>query len=532
MNIFNLRNNALFLRGFRERTRFSAVASAVALSSILVVLIVLSAVLNDNYVYDYKYIAGEYQSQKVLLPWFKKVVLDLSKVQAIVLFFFGSLNAYRIAARERMVQTIDFHRSSPSPRWNQIVGLVLGSTCLEWFVFTGLALVLLAISLISDISTAVIAQFHVQLIFCGFLYHALFALIGISRDPLKGKAGPILIFVGLYFFSHLLFANQLSFMHQFTWLNAFHELDTHVKNHISEYYGGHHRKQLLGLMNTFFSLKLHPLFIQLLVQIPFIALLLEGIGRRFENLEQPIFSKTQTLMTTFYLLLLYAGSFTSIFLSGLLQHTHRSMDLGILFVLIWILFAAGAILATPSRLDYTRGLRRAAKLKRRGIRPEENAAGNSRWLGVFVLIVVIGLSYFAWLLRVPSLNFILALMILCSYFDFCASFFEYFRLSRHHTKLSLAATILIILWIVLPVLGMILESIIPKPSTVMMAFMAPSPFFGGTPVVMDLFKTGKPYLQTTHVVIVLVISGTLAAVTNYLAYQERQKLKRDNLNIG
>ena len=88
MNLFDLKNNPLFLQSFRERNRFSAVVSAITLVSILAIILFISAFLNDNYVYQYQNDGTSYTNNKVLLPWYKKVILDLSVMQGIIILLF------------------------------------------------------------------------------------------------------------------------------------------------------------------------------------------------------------------------------------------------------------------------------------------------------------------------------------------------------------------------------------------------------------------------------------------------------------
>lgn len=528
MTLFDLKNNPLFLQGWRERNRFSAVTSAVTLVSIIVIILFVSAFLNDNYVYHYTPKGKSYHSEKILLPWFRKFLLDLTVLQGIVLFLFGCVNAYKMASRERSSGTIDFHRSSPTPRRNQIAGLVLGSTSLEWWIFLGVFFVELILTLLTDIPLWAVIQFNIQLTVCALFYHTIFSLIGISRHPLKNKAGPFVILIGVYVIGQLLIYNKMSFFHQLTWMPAFNLLDFTIKGFENPYYGGDYQRNSRELMYLLFGAKLNPLLFQLIVQLPFTALCLAGIGRRFSNLDQPVFSKAQTLLATFYTFILFTGSFVSILLMGQERYYSLSHHVGFLLYFILTFGIGGAILATPNYLSYLRGLRRARKLNITKINSADNSSSNGMWLIAFCFTAAVTLSFYFVFFKTQIIPAVMAAATVLSYIVFFASFLEYYQLSPFHNKKSIAWTIIIIFWILIPIFGLVTKSLI-RDSMLYKFLLAPSPFFGGMEPVIRIISPPRYSYSTDEmsIAISLGVAGSMAVAAVILAHLQRQKLNKN-----
>lgn len=524
MNILDLKNNPLFLQGWRERNRFSAVTSAITLVSIIIILIFVNAYLNDTYVYHYTPNGNSYRTESTLLAWPRKVLLDLCVLQGWVLLLFGCVNAYKMASRERTSGTIDFHRSSPTPRPNQIVGLVLGSTSLEWWVFLGISAVTLILSLLMDLPFLAVLQFTIQLAVSAVLFQAIFSLIGICRHPLRNKAGTFGILAGVYILSHILIYNKMSFLHQLTWMPAYGQLNIAIKGPTYEYWG-YYQRHYKDLLSMLFGVKLNPLVFQMMVQIPFIVLVLEGIGRRFSSLEQPVFSKSQTLMATFYALILFCGSFVSILLLGVDQYYSVNQYVYFLLYFILVFGIFGAILATPNYLSFVRGLRRAKKLNLKKSNPADNASSNVMWQIVFSFITAVTLAFFYALFHVELPKAVMATLTVLSYIVFFASFLEYYQLSRFHNKKSIAWTILIVFWVLIPIFGLVMKSVI-RNSPVYKFLLAPSPFFGGMEPVARLIHPPRYYSgDENSLVISLAVAGGMAVIVTLLAYLQRQRLK-------
>lgn len=520
MNLFDLKNNPNFLQCWRERNRPATVGSAVTL------LIIIEAMIFTNAYFDDRLGLKAVQD---ITPWFVECIFTLAVLQGIVLLFFGSVNAYRLSSRERTNRTIDFHRSSPTPRSHQILGLVLGATSLEWWISLLILMVQLILALINNLPLTAILQFYVQLGLCAGLYHALFSLLGISRDPMKNKAGAVVLFIGFYFLAHILVANKLSFVYQCTWLPAYQQLEAVLKPDDASrgwpYYGQSNQ----GEINyTLFGITLPALPFQMLVQIPYMALFLAGIGRRFTNVEQPVLSKSQLLSSAFFTFVLFTGSYMSLHFFS--DDKYFRPEGYIVSLLILMLFFAiiGALLATPSHIGYQRGLRRAGKLGLGRLNWAHNSSSNSVWCVLLCLLCVAVLSIYFHLFGTSAGNAALASLILLGHIVFFVSFVEYFNLSAMHNKKAILFTVIVILWFLIPLFGIILSAGGGKMPTALVAFFAPSPIFGVIETFLYLMEQkSREKFENQHFAasISLVIVWSMAVISALLAAYERRRLK-------
>ena len=93
-SLLNFRDNAIFLKNWRERMRFPSVVSAVMIAVVAVALILIEASVNEHYTYHYKkvnahsrasngkYYGGpEYDAIKILTPWLNEAVYNIAVFQ-------------------------------------------------------------------------------------------------------------------------------------------------------------------------------------------------------------------------------------------------------------------------------------------------------------------------------------------------------------------------------------------------------------------------------------------------------------------
>ncbi|MCA9402407.1 MAG: hypothetical protein KC897_01385 [Candidatus Omnitrophica bacterium] len=520
MNLFDLKNNPNFLQCWRERNRPATVGSAVTL------LIIIEAMIFTNAYFDDR--VGLKSAQDVT-PWFVDSISALAILQGIVLLFFGSVSAYRLSSRERTNRTIDFHRSSPTPRTHQILGLVLGSTSLEWWISLLILTVQVILALLNNLPPTAILQFYIQLALCAALYHALFALMGISRDPLKNKAGALVLFVGIYFLAHILVANKLSFVYQCTWLPAYEQLDSVLRPENAGRGWPHYGQSNQAELNyTLFGAALPALPFQMLVQIPFMALFLAGIGRRFTNVEQPVLSKSQLLTSAFYTFTLFTGSYVSLHFFSDDKHFRPEGYIVSLLILMMFFAIVGALMATPSHIGYQRGLRRARKLGIGRLNWAQNSSSNAVWGGLFCLLCAAVLAIYFHLFGTTPGNSVLASMILLGHIVFFVSFVEYFNLSAMHSKKPILFTVIVILWFLIPLFGTIISAGAGKMPTALVALFAPSPIFGVIETFLYLMEQkSREKFENQHIAvsITLIIIWSMAVSAVLLAAYERRRLK-------
>ena len=158
MKIFQLNDNAIFTANCRERMRPAMVLSSIIVAAIIVVLITMNAYLAPRQK-DKTCPSGRTGCQDSV-PAPQNVFWYLAIGQGMLLLLGGTLTACNAACRERTSGTLDFHRSSPTPRSHQVLGLLLGAPSLEWCVFLGTLPVALIFSVLGKIPIDAVLSFY------------------------------------------------------------------------------------------------------------------------------------------------------------------------------------------------------------------------------------------------------------------------------------------------------------------------------------------------------------------------------------
>ncbi len=131
MKLWDINNNPLFLANWRERLRPAQLISGTIVAlSIIFLILVNDSTSQQTYNYYVAAQAGHHESRQGIYHWPDKFFFYLAVLQGVILFLFGTVSAYRMAARERTSGTIEFHRSSPTSRIIQIIGIMLGAPSL------------------------------------------------------------------------------------------------------------------------------------------------------------------------------------------------------------------------------------------------------------------------------------------------------------------------------------------------------------------------------------------------------------------
>ncbi len=546
MKMISLQDNALFLQNWRERMRLPSLASAVILLIIIIVLIYMNAYLNPTYVYSYDYNQMNCQPEtrynhgsncvptqhQEILPWIKKFFLDLCSLQGIIILLIATGSAYRMAARERVSGTLDFHRSSPTPPGNQTLGLLLGATSLEWCIFAGIAFIELFLVLTTSINFSTFLNFNFALILCALLYHSLAALLGIIHQPHKSKLTSIPMIFGIYIIIMLLSYPALSTLYHLSWQPAYEQLYSDVQGKLFTHrsYYSYDNQERVKLLYNFLGFNLPSLFLQIMVQVPFLGVVFVAILRKISKPEHPIVSKPILLLTIFYILFLFCGSVFPIITAGEGKGWYswgEEMVFYCLIALIMCLGIIGAWIITPSRLQYIKGLRRCKKLGLKKIDSGDDQASSTVWLFGFSIVTIIIFSFFVYLYKISFTAYLISIVFMLSSPIFFACFLEYFHLSRHHNKIIIFWTILIILWILIPTLGTILNSVTHS-DILQQYFSAFTPWGGISPIVDLITKTPTVHLYE-KIRIILSINILLAVIAGIFAKKVRAELQKETL---
>ncbi len=562
ISLFHLRDNAIFLKNWRERMRFASVVSAVIIAVVVIVLILIEASINDHYTYRYEKVNGKvdaknlyqngiyvvhgqrYRSTKIPLPWLNEAIYNIAIFQGILLLFFGSLSSYRMAREERLSGTLDFHRSSPTPRSHQVIGLLIGGPVLEWVVFFGTLLFSgYLFSLASPhLAFFIFLKFYAALIVCAVFFHAFMILLALSQNHRRARIGPFLLIFIIYSMMTMIFTLQLSTFYHLSWAPAYEEFSAAVKgdsdwklrdSYDEDFHDDYYHKNKFQLLYSFFGFRIPSLWLQLLVQLPLIGFFCRGIMRKISHPERPMLSKSQWILLTLFVLFLYVGAAFSVVVEGCRGYYCRSnYQIGeyttIFLYYIMALGIMGTLESTPNALLFSKGIRRRKKLGQKYWDPLEDFSGNSVWLFVFCMVVTVCYLTFMYIMKVSLSVQTISLMIVLSQIIFFAAAFEFFNLSRHRQKKSIFWTGLGILWIVIPILGSILRK--AGPDAIETYFYVHSPFT--TPVWLPAYLKGNTswsFSSSGLLSFALCINLSLAGFMILLAHVERARIRKEVL---
>lgn len=521
-------NNPLFLATSRERLRPTIFFSYLILALLICFLIQLEAGSKEHYFYHYDYTeyrAESYEPHKILILPAQQIILGITVLQHILLLLLGTLSAYSMAGRERTSGTLEFHRSSPYPRWKQAVGLLLGSASLEWCIFIATAIFQLVIALLNGINPVILLKFYPALISTTLLFHAGAVLAGIMKSENSKWGGPgIGVLIGIWIFGHLIFMNELSALYHLAWFPAYNALkstllDVPLHYVIGRGYNLHNNEIVLY---SFFGVPLPSLLYQTVVQFPLIALIINAIIRRIRHPEHPLFSKAQFALLSFFILFLLLGSNTSNLLIGHYRYYyHQTADhlLTHFFYSAVIFGILGSLAVTPTRYVFTKGWRRAKKMHKKSPSADDDSSSNFSWLTTYLFIIFLIFSFYAQMLHLPLEKAGLVYLLLSAHILFFAEFYEFVQLSRWGRKRIIFGTAIIILWVIIPMFGEILKSakIFQPLQTISLAL---SPFIGG----FDLQKHLLTHDKTDTRFIVIGVAVVMAATASILALARRKQL--------
>ena len=446
MRILPLFDNAIFLRNYREGMRFPKVASAVLMTALVILLIFMGCYFNRNDSGEWDYKTKTYHHQ----PWLHYVFLQVAILQGVILLLFGSLSANRMAAREKNGGTLDFHRASPTSRFNQGFGLVLGGPILEWCLFFLTLFVSAGLLFITDISIKAVFIFYAGLILSAFSLHALLVLGALAGSQRLGQANAFFFMIFIWVFFPLIFSLNHSVIYHATGFPAYEYLWQEIL-HTDGFRG---EEQVI--LHSFFGFRMPFLWLQILAQFPLLVFIFAGIQRKISHPERALFSKAQSAMLCGLIFFYHLGSSFSVYLSPRASW-YFTMVVMHFFYLIFFLGIFGMAMATPSYLNYTKGLRRVRKLDLKALKMEDDQNSNVLWLGVYCFILTVFYFLFSLLFKGPLVLTLSCWLIFLCQTIFLASAWEYFSLSRHHQKKIYFGTAMLILWVILPVFGLVTE---------------------------------------------------------------------------
>lgn len=505
MKILDLRDNALFLQNWRERMRLPSRLSGMIITAMITGLIFLSAYLNPPRIYPYH---GGGPPREIF--WLNSVFWSLAVFQGVILLVFGTLAADKMALRERTSGTLDFHRSSPTSRINQYLGLLLGAPSLEWFLFLGTFIVSACLWPFTTIPLKAFLHFYPALILCAILYHSCAILFSVSmpRSGVLGqhRLGGFAFLLALYIMTSVFYYSMsLSIFFHLSWLPAYDQLSSVIfgRNNADNYLWD---TGCLKAVYSLFTISLPPIALQTIAQLPVLIFTTVGVCRKIAFPERQILSKTQLSIFAATILFLVVGSiYSSVFYHNpryLYAPSPVKEILPFYILLCLVLGAIQVFLTTPNRLQFLKGLQKAKKLGLKQLPIDDDYSSNISAIAAFAFIAVVMSGVLNAVIPGDLLKKVISLILILGYVGTLAGVLEGFRLSPHYKKQMFLWTGLGIAWILLPILAEILKGPSSPETYLYYTLRAFSPFCGAELIVDILTEnTSRPFCGTSSPVI-------------------------------
>ena len=268
MNPQSLKDNALFLSCWYERSRpVQLICFGIMILSILL-LSFLNITLNEIN------ISRVLESLFYVIAW----------IQTLVLLAQGTLFASHLASRERTSETLDFHRNSPQPVKDKIVGLVFGSTWFEWAIFSGFFIIELPFALLRNIQITQVLLFNLSLLLSGIFFHTTAVAISLLSTQKKRGSSIFALLLVLFFVGPLF----LSFTSTSSSTFISHLLGFTAYQHI-------YLDKYTQFNGRFYNLEFPLIVMQAIVQMPLFLLMVNGMKRIFCLPNSPAWSKEHVI---------------------------------------------------------------------------------------------------------------------------------------------------------------------------------------------------------------------------------------------
>lgn len=517
MKLLSLQNNALFLKNWRERMRPPTILASATVMMLIIVLIIVGNYLGHE---TRESMGHLYDKHSPPVSWLRLAFFQIAMLQGFILLLLGSHAANKMARQERISGTLDFHRCSPTSRIDQIIGIVFGAPILEWCLFLGSLLLSFLLALFSGMNSVVFCAFYVAFILCAVFYHSLAIIVGICSNQKKQQAGIIPLLLLSWLIMPFFFALQLSTLYYMTFIPMYSFLTKHTVDLYASLYP--HQITWEWNVNSLFACPLRFPLLQFLVQLPLIVFIWAMLKRKISYIEKSILSKSQLVVFIMLLLFYFIGSASTLIVSeNQYAFPHEALMGLFLYIIVGVLFI-GSIIATPTQLMYQKGLNRAKKLGLRRLSLSDDQ--NSNWLWLIVACFAVTGMYYIFL-RFTETAFLKRILFLVVLLSQCASFagaLEWFRLSKHHEKMVVFWVSLSILWIFIPLFGLITKTMSSSPYY-LQYFFSPSPLFSIPLFCQSLFEPSKDIL--IHISVFLLVNLSLAATATYAAFRERLHLR-------
>ncbi|MCD4781037.1 MAG: hypothetical protein K8S27_10890 [Candidatus Omnitrophica bacterium] len=519
-------NNALFLVHSRERMRSTEMFARILIGLFVIGIIFANAYFKEHYQLDDGYFRGVSDYQKVYVPWPFKMVSDLAVFQGFILLLFGSVSAYRRGRLERTAGTLDFHRASPTAYWQQVIGLFCGATSMEWVLFFFVFLFQVVVAFFSPVILLPMIMFHLTLALAGLIYQLLFLMIGLSLNPRPQKSKDFIILLFVFISVPLFYNISRPLTHHVTWIAAYADL----KHSFDLLFDINSRPiHDYDTLNMFFGVNLPSFVLSFGMKFPLIVFIYHALTRRIARDDKPLLSRAMTVMLVIILLVLFLGSSFHYFLSAQTDNIQKPyrIDVSLFLYFVFILGIGYSYLVTPTLLSYKKELKRSLVVQDGVIVMNTKYCCNSLWMICFSVITAVFYYVIAYFLQTPLPVCCMGLFLLLSYVWFFSGLLEFFNLSYFRHKTILLYSIVLVLWVLLPILEMVTAQFMRARGVYPTAIISPVygiSYVGDGLMMNERFRDFSWYF--------LIIAWGVAIIPNVLSFLKRQQIVRDLRNEG
>jgi len=446
MNPLNLKNNALFLSCWYERSR--------PVQMICFVVLILSIMF-----LSFMNVASYEKDVKVVWKSFFYVIAML---QAVILLVQGTMFAGHMGSRERTSETLDFHRNSPEPVANKIFGLVFGSTWFEWAAFFVFFIMELPFVLLPSITITHVLLWNASLLLTGIFFHtsgAAISLLSTKKKRSSSFMGILLfIFIGGPFLFHFFLAASSPFFYHLFGITASKYI---LVNEAIEFSG------------KFYTWEFPLIVMQVLVQVPLFVLMVNGLKRVFRMPNSPAWSKADVLSFCGFLFFMITGFFLASYsnIEQILQQekgyryfypfTFEGFFKKELYLYVFLFVGVGFLISFFSVPSYFKRSKYVVLSQKGLIKNRLMFDDGATSLFTVIAYTLIGGMFMAPYAIIGKSSFgvtCATLLLLCSYILAFSGFLEFYRLSRFRSNKLFLITVLLVWWVFIPWTVMIVLS--------------------------------------------------------------------------
>lgn len=513
---FSRHNNAVLMACCRQRFRPDTVMTNFV---ILILILTVAVFFAANIGGDNKTSFSLSMLFFVYLIQGGVLMLGLGRVATLVL-------------QERISGTLTFHRISPQSRLNQIIGFLLGAPALEWLMALSMTPIIILLALLNGLSMSDIIVYECSILFSALTAYslALFFLLIPSEERLAASgsiSGIGVLALGFLLVILFLPLNELRKELLGPYSPVCYGFIPYTFDHLLQLFSESNHK------STPWQVPLYQAFaIQIAVQLPLFSFFVWAALRKLTCPEHPPMSKTQAFVATMMLFALYHAE-----LLNNVKMLPREPFPVLILALLTTYWGLGCIyLLIPNRLliiqeKYGETVRNDSCRWR--ILLSDGASILPWMLGyacltlvscLVIVPLIVHSHYASGFPRIEAaIRFLPYLCVVALAQLFCfAGLNEVFRSGRFHRAPTLFSLMLIILWIVLPVLG--LFGIKEPEYVIFWASVAFSPVFAVVLLLNEFLKfRGADWLFVTMYWL-SIINFLMAALLFILAARHRNKL--------